>query len=49
MLEVETIVDFVAKFFMEVAIFIEVPNRRYRVRHGCGISKGLKILDGVSL
>ena len=26
-----------AGFLVEVAIFIEVPSRRYKVRHGCGV------------
>ena len=37
MLEVETIVSFMARFLMEVAIFIEVPSRRYRIRHRCRV------------
>ena len=37
MFEAEAIVGFVAEFLVEVAIYIEVPSRRYRVRHGCGI------------
>ena len=37
MLEVETIVGFMARFLMEVAIFIEVPSRRYRIRHRCRV------------
>ena len=34
---VEAIVDFTAKFLMEVAIFIEVPSGRYRIRHRCRV------------
>ena len=37
MLKVETIVGFMARFLMEVAIFIEVPSRRYRIRHRCRV------------
>ena len=37
MFEAKAIVGFVAEFLVEVAIFIEVPSKRYRVRHGCGI------------
>ena len=37
MFEVKAIVGFVAEFLVEVTIFIEVPSRRYRVRHGCRI------------
>ena len=37
MLEAETIIDFMAGFFVEVAIFIEVPSVRYRIGHRCGI------------
>lgn len=35
--ELETIVGFMAEFFMKVAIFIEVPSRRYMIGHRCGI------------
>ena len=35
--EEEAIVDLMAKFLVEVAIFIEVPSRRYGVRYGCGV------------
>ena len=37
MFEVETIVDFMARFLIEVAIFIEIPSIRYKIRHRCGI------------
>ena len=37
MLEVEAIVKFMAKFLMRVAIFNEVPSKRYKIRHGCGV------------
>ena len=37
MLEAKTIVSFMAEFLMEVAVFIEVPSRRYKIRHKCGI------------
>ena len=35
--EEEAIVDLMAKFLVEVAIFIKVPSRRYGVRYGCGV------------
>jgi len=35
--ELEIIVGFMALFLVEVAIFIEVPSKRYGLRHGCGI------------
>ena len=35
--EVETIVGFMAEFLMKVAIFIEVPSRRYMIGHRCGV------------
>ena len=35
--EEEAIVDLMAKFLVEVAIFIEVPSRRYKIGHKCGI------------
>ena len=35
--EVEAIVIFVAEFLVVVAIFIEVPSRRYGIRHGCRV------------
>ena len=35
--EAEAIVGFMAGFLMEVTILIEVPSRRYRIRHRCGI------------
>ena len=37
MLKAETIVDLMARFLMEVAIFVEVPSRRYIIRHRCGV------------
>ena len=37
MLKAKTIVSFMAEFLMEVAVFIEVPSRRYKIRHRCGI------------
>ena len=37
MFEVEAIVGFVAGFLVVVAIFIEVPSRRYRIRHECRV------------
>ena len=36
-LEAETIVSFMAKFLVEMAIFVEVPSGRYGIRHRCGI------------
>ena len=35
--EVETIVGFMARFFMEVAILIVVRSRRYKIGHRCGM------------
>ena len=35
--EVEAIIDFVDGFLVVVAIFIEVPSGRYRIRHGCRV------------
>ena len=35
--EAEAIIGFMARFLMEVTILIEVPSRRYRIRHRCGI------------
>ena len=37
MFKVEAIVSFMAKFLMEVAAFVIVPRRRYKIRHMCGI------------
>ena len=36
-LEEEAIVNFTTKFFMEVAIFIEVSSMRHRIRNKCGV------------
>ena len=33
----EAVIDFVARFLVVVAIFIEVPRGRYGIRHGCGV------------
>ena len=35
--EVEAIIDFVDGFLVVVAIFIEVPSGRYRIRHECKV------------
>ena len=35
--EAEAIVSFMSRFLMEVTILIEVPSRRYGIRHRCGI------------
>ena len=35
--EVGAIISFMARFFMEVTILIEVPSKRYGIRHSCGI------------
>ena len=35
--EVEAIVDFVARFLVIMAIFIEVPRGRYGIRHEHGV------------
>ena len=37
MFEAETIFGPMAEFLVEMAIFIEIPSGRYRVRHGCRI------------
>ena len=37
MFEVKAIVGFMSRFLMKVTILIEVPSRRYRIRHRCGI------------
>ena len=37
MLKMKAIVGFMAGFLMEVAIFIEVPSRKYKIGHKCGI------------
>ena len=37
MFEVEAIVGFMAGFLVVVVIFIEVPNGRYVIRHGCRV------------
>ena len=35
--KVEAIIDFVAGFLVVMAIFIEVPSGRYRIRHECKV------------
>jgi len=35
--EVKVIVSFVARFFVVMAIFIEIPRGMYGIRHGCGV------------
>ena len=35
--EVKVIVGFVARFFVVMAIFIEIPRGMYGIRHGCGV------------
>ena len=37
MLEEEAIVSFTTRFFMEMAIFIEVSSMRHRIRNKCGV------------
>ena len=37
MLEEEAIVSFTTRFFMEVAMFIEVSSMRHRIRNKCGV------------
>ena len=37
MLKVKAIVGLMARFLMEMTILIEVPSKRYRIRHWCGI------------
>ena len=36
-LEAKAIVDFVARLFVVMAIFIEVSSGRQGIRHGCGV------------
>ena len=36
-LEAKAIAGFMARFLVVVAIFIEIPRGRYRIRHGCGV------------
>ena len=33
----KAIVSFVARFFMVVVVFIEVPSERYGIRHSCRV------------
>ena len=33
----KAIIGFMAKFLVVVAIFIEIPKGRYRIRYGCGV------------
>ena len=35
--EAEAIVSLMARILVVVTIFIEVPSRRYRIRHGCRV------------
>ena len=35
-LEAKKIIGFMARLLMEMAIFIELPHRRHRIRHRCG-------------
>ena len=35
--EVKAIVNFVARFLVEVEIFTEIPRGRYEIRHSCGV------------
>ena len=35
--EVKAIVNFIARFLMEVTTLIKVPSKRYGIRHRCGI------------
>ena len=37
--EAEAIVNFVAGFLVVMAIFIEVPNGRYGIRHECKVQR----------
>ena len=36
MFEAEAIISFMVWFLVEVTILIEVPSRRYEIRHRCG-------------
>ena len=33
----EAVIDFVARFLVVVAIFIDFLSGRYEIRHGCGV------------
>ena len=35
--EAEAVIDFVTRFFVVVAIFIDFLSGRYKIRHGCGV------------
>jgi len=35
--KVEAIVDLMARYLMDVTIFIKVPSRRHEIRHRCRI------------
>ena len=35
--EAEAVIDFVARFLVVVAIFIDFLSGRYEIRHGCGV------------
>ena len=37
MFEAEAIVDLMARYLMDVTIFIKVPSRRHEIRHRCRI------------
>jgi len=37
MLKAKAIVGLMTRFLMKVTIFTEVPSRRYRIKHWCGI------------
>ena len=37
MFEAEAIISFMVWFLVEVTILIEVPSKRYGIRHRCGI------------
>ena len=37
MFEAKAIVGFMVGFLVVMAIFIEVPSGRYRIRHECGV------------
>ena len=35
--EAEAVIDFVARFLVVMAIFIDFLSGRYEIRHGCGV------------
>ena len=46
MLKAEVIVSLITRFLMEVTIIIEVPSRRYKIRHRCKVYRLEKSFGG---